>query len=390
LQELKLKKNKMKLLEKILVPVDVNSVSDEQINATIKLANAYKSEIILMYVAPDYELKDEIKDIVIKSVTESLNEIKKILISNKVKVKEPIIVSGNIVDTIVQKANLEKVNLVLIGANRKKKRAKFKLGITAEQIIRISDVPIWLVNAEQKPLFKNILCPVDFSEPSKRALNNAILLARKFKSTLCILTVYEPLVYVSHRINVDLEAENATRLRRAKNEMKTFIQEFDLDGVDYKIEVRSGNVDDKILNTIKKQQIDLLIMGTNGRSGLSRFFMGSVTEKVIREMPCSFITLKKIDIIQLKLDNEIKEIEVHFKNGEELIRNAFYEEAIEQFLMCLQVNDMHIPSMNKLAELYNKSGDKNKSLYYQNMVKKILTKLWDRKIEEEIRRHYRF
>jgi nucleotide-binding universal stress UspA family protein len=343
-----------------------------------------------MYVAPDYELKDEIKDIVIKSVTESLNEIKKILISNKVKVKEPIIVSGNIVDTIVQKANLEKVNLVLIGANRKKKRAKFKLGITAEQIIRISDVPIWLVNAEQKPLFKNILCPVDFSEPSKRALNNAILLARKFKSTLCILTVYEPLVYVSHRINVDLEAENATRLRRAKNEMKTFIQEFDLDGVDYKIEVRSGNVDDKILNTIKKQQIDLLIMGTNGRSGLSRFFMGSVTEKVIREMPCSFITLKKIDIIQLKLDNEIKEIEVHFKNGEELIRNAFYEEAIEQFLMCLQVNDMHIPSMNKLAELYNKSGDKNKSLYYQNMVKKILTKLWDRKIEEEIRRHYRF
>jgi nucleotide-binding universal stress UspA family protein len=380
----------MKLLEKILVPVDVNSVSDEQINATIKLANAYKSEIILMYVAPDYELKDEIKDIVIKSVTESLNEIKKILISNKVKVKEPIIVSGNIVDTIVQKANLEKVNLVLIGANRKKKRAKFKLGITAEQIIRISDVPIWLVNAEQKPLFKNILCPVDFSEPSKRALNNAILLARKFKSTLCILTVYEPLVYVSHRINVDLEAENATRLRRAKNEMKTFIQEFDLDGVDYKIEVRSGNVDDKILNTIKKQQIDLLIMGTNGRSGLSRFFMGSVTEKVIREMPCSFITLKKIDIIQLKLDNEIKEIEVHFKNGEELIRNAFYEEAIEQFLMCLQVNDMHIPSMNKLAELYNKSGDKNKSLYYQNMVKKILTKLWDRKIEEEIRRHYRF
>jgi universal stress protein E len=380
----------MKLLEKILVPVDVNTDSDEQINATIKLANAYKSEIILMYVAPDYELKDEIKDIVIKSVTESLNEIKEILISNKVNVKEPIIVFGNIVDAIVQKADLEKVNLVLIGANRKKKRAKFKLGIIAEQIIRISDVPIWLANAEQKPLFKNILCPVDFSEPSKRALNNAILLARKFKSTLSILTVYEPLVYVSHRIKVDLDAENATRLKRAKNEMKTFIQEFDLDGVDHKIEVRSGNVEEKILNTIKKQQIDLLIMGTNGRSGLSRFFMGSVTEKVIREMPCSFITIKKINIIQLKLDNEIKEIEVHFKNGEELIKNAFYEEAIEQFLMCLQVNDMHIPSMKKLAELYYKSGDKNKSLYYQNMVKEILTKLWDRKIEEEIRKYYRF
>jgi universal stress protein E len=56
----------------------------------------------------------------------------------------------------------------------------------------------------------------------------------------------------------------------------------------------------------------------------------------------------------LKLDNEIKEIEAHFKNGEELIKNAFYEEAIDQFLICLQINDMHIPSMKRLAELYDK------------------------------------
>jgi nucleotide-binding universal stress UspA family protein len=286
----------MKLLEKILVPIDVNTDSKEQISVTIKLANAYKSEILLMYVVPDEALKDEIKDIVIKSVTELLNEIKKTLESNKVKVLEPIIAFGNIASTIVQKANLEKVHLVLIGANEKKKRAKFKLGIIAEQIIRISDVPVWLVNAEQKPLFKHILCPVDFSEPSKRALNNAIMLAGKYKSALCILTVYEPIDYVSKRINVDLEEENETRLKRVKNEMRTFLKEFNLDGVNHKIEVKRGKVDEKILNTIKKQPIDLLIMGTNGRTGLSRFIMGSVTEKVIREMPCSFITIKDFDV----------------------------------------------------------------------------------------------
>ncbi|MCU0412912.1 MAG: hypothetical protein MUE91_00715 [Ignavibacteriaceae bacterium] len=99
---------------------------------------------------------------------------------------------------------------------------------------------------------------------------------------------------------------------------------------------------------------------------------------------------KKNDVIQLKLDYEIKEIELHFKNGEELIKNGFYDEAINQFLICLQVNDMHIPSMKKLADLYNKSGDTNKSLFYENMAKEILSKLWDKKIEEEIRRHYRF
>jgi universal stress protein E len=380
----------MKLLEKILIPIDVNTDTKELMNATIKLANSYQSEIMLLYVVPDNELKDPIKDIVIKSVTESLNEIKEILISNKVTVREPIIVFGNIVDTIVQKANSEKVNLLLIGSSEKNKNAKFKLGIIAEQIIRNSDVPVWLVNSNHKTSFSNILCPVDFSEPSRRALYNAILLARKFKSALSILTVYEPLVYVSKRLNIDLEAENAIRLKRVKNEMKTFIKEFDLDGVDHKIEVKSGKVDEKILKAIKKQHIGLLIMGTNGRTGLSRFFMGSVTEKVIREMPCSFITIKKSDIIKLKLDNEIKEIEIHFKNGEELIKNAFYEEAIEQFLICLQVNDMHIPSLNRLAEIYNKTGDARKSMYYKDMAKEILSRLWDRKIEEEIRQHYKF
>ncbi|MDP2237736.1 MAG: universal stress protein [Bacteroidales bacterium] len=379
----------MKLLEKILVPVDVNTGSEEQINATIRLANVYNSEILLMYVAPDKELNEEIKNIVLKSITESLNEIKEILESNKVKVREPIIAFGSIADTIAQKGNLEKVNLVLIGANKKKKRAKFKLGIIAEQIIRISDVPVWLVNAEQKTFFKHLLCPVDFSEPSKRALSNAILLARKHKSTLSILTVYEPLASVSKKINIDLEEENASRLKRVKNEMDTFIKDLDLEGVDHKIEIKSGIADKKILNIIKKQNIDLLIMGTNGRTGLNRFFMGSVTEKVIREMPCSFITIKKTDIIKLKIDNEIKEIEAHFKNGEELIKNALYEDAIDQFLICLEVNDMHIPSMHKLTEIYDKTGDAVKSLYYKNMAKEILSKLWDRKIEVEIRRHYR-
>lgn len=78
--------------------------------------------------------------------------------------------------------------------------------------------------------------------------------------------------------------------------MTAFIKEFDLDGVVHKIEIKSGKADEKILNAIKNQHIDLLIMGTNGRTGLSSFFMGSVTEKVIREMPCSFITIKKNDV----------------------------------------------------------------------------------------------
>jgi two-component SAPR family response regulator len=117
--------------------------------------------------------------------------------------------------------------------------------------------------------------------------------------------------------------------------------------------------------------------------------MGSVTEKVIRQLPCSFVTTKTQNIYQLRLDTEIKEIEIHFKNAEKLQKSGFYKEAIEQCLICLKINDMHIPSMYKLAKLYKFLGDDAQVSYYEKMASDLLRRLWDKKIEYEIRTHYR-
>lgn len=390
MKKLTLKSRDMKLLEKILVPVDVSTDNTEQINTAVKLASAYNSEIILLYVVPDDDLQNKLKEFVLKAAKESLDEIREILVAGKVIAGEPKVAFGKIVSTIIDTANSETVNLILIGSKSKPRKSIYKLGVTAEQIIRMSDVPVFLVKSEPKKLFANILCPVDFSEPSARALHNAIKLARKFDSTLMVYTVYEPLTHIPLWLNIDLEEENASRLKRVENELESFIRDFDLEGIKHKIEIKTGKIEEQILEAINELHIDLLIMGTNGRTGISWFFMGSITEKVIREMPCSVITIKKLDVIRLKLDYAIKEIAVHYKIGEELISNAFYEKAIEQFKICLQVNDMHIPSINKLAELYEKLGDTEKSLYYKDMATEILQKTWDKKIEEEIRRHYRF
>jgi nucleotide-binding universal stress UspA family protein len=284
----------MQQLEKILAPIDVHNDSKEQIKAIIKLSEVFHSEVLLIYVVPDQEISVATKDILVKSIMGSLNEIKEGLIDKQVKVRQPEVIFGPIVETIVQKATKEKVSLILIGDRQKKKREKFKLGVIAGQIIRESDKPVFVVNGEKETFFSNILCPVDFSEPSKRALHNAIFLAGKFNATLDILTVYEPLKYVSRWTNINLVAENAERLKDIGMEMQVFVAGFDLSGIVYNVEIQSGKIDAKIRNAIKRHGADLLIMGTNGRSGLSRFFMGSVTEKVIREMPCSFITVKSV------------------------------------------------------------------------------------------------
>ena len=379
----------MKLLEKILVPIDVNIDYKEQLNTAINIALSYNSEIIVMYVLSEEIVHNDIKELVINAISESLNKVKETLKKEGILIKEPSIVFGNPVDEILQSSISENVNLILIGSGIIDEKEKFRLGINADKLIRLSDKPVWVVKSNEETKLTNILCPVDFSDPSRRALKNAIILSRKFKANLRILGVYKPFVSTSLRLNVDTEEENAYRLGMIEKEMKQFVKEFDLDGIDHVIDIQAGVAHENILHTIKEYGHDLLVMGTNGRSGLNRIVMGSVTEKVTREMPCSFVTTKTQDIIQLRFDNEIKEIEIHFKNANNLVENGFYKEAINQYMICLQINDMHIPTMYKLAEVHKIIGDNAKAGYYDNMAKDLLARLWDKKIELEIRKHYR-
>ncbi len=379
----------MKLLEKILVPVDINTDNKEHLSIAIELARSFDSEIIIVYVLPDEVLHNDIKEIVLRAISDALNKIKETFKEEGIMVREPLIEYGKPVEKILQIALKENANLILAGSGSKSLKDKFQLGITAEKLIQMSDKPVWIVKSNEESKLTNILCPIDFSEPSKRALKNAILLAKKFKANIRILAVYEPYTNTSPRLKIDIANENAILLKNFEEKISLFVKEFDLNGLNSIIDIQAGSVHERILHTIKEFGHDLLVIGTNGRSGINRFIVGSITEKVTREMPCSFVTTKTQDIIQLKFDDEIKEIEIHFKNANKLVESGFNEEAINQFLICLQINDMHIPSMYKLAELYEKNGDSPKAKYYDDMAEELLARLWDKKIEQEIRKHYK-
>ena len=129
-------------------------------------------------------------------------------------------------------------------------------------------------------------------------------------------------------------------------------------------------------------------MGANGKSLLQRVFLGSVTEMVIRQLPGSMVITKSENILNLKIDFEISEIEKHFTNAMQLEKTGYYEDAIDQLKICLQINDLHIPALNALIKLYIKVGKKDLSEMYSKKLDEILRRLWDKKIEMEIRKNY--
>ncbi len=126
-------------------------------------------------------------------------------------------------------------------------------------------------------------------------------------------------------------------------------------------------------------------MGTTGKSGINKILMGSVTEKVIREVLCSFITLKNEDAIVLELEAKIQDIENHYATAQELFDKGFFEESINQFNICLGINYAHISSLKGLASVYEKLGDINSAKKYREMIKNVLDQILNMKIEQEVR-----
>jgi nucleotide-binding universal stress UspA family protein len=380
----------MKLLEKILLAADFSKSTDNVVENAIGLAKTFQSKIVLIHVLPDDISNEKARLLLNDAAIKELELINERIKSEGVKTDNPILEFGNHFDKIINSADNINANVIVIGAGEKTENDAFQLGTTAEKIIRKSIKPVWIVKNNSPLNIKNILCPVDFSTESKRALKNAIIMARRFNAELIIFSVYEMIYADSLKFKLDWEEETEyVRLEHIK-EFDTFLKGFNLTDLKWDKEIKEGLPATEILNAISVYQTDLLIMGTTGRSGLNRIVMGSVTEKVIREVPCSFITIKSKDIIDLRLSTKIRDVETHYNIAKQLMKDGFLKESINEYKVCLSINDMHIPSLHGISKDYKKLGKNKRSEKYKNMLKEVLQRIWDREIEKEIRKSYKF
>ena len=128
----------------------------------------------------------------------------------------------------------------------------------------------------------HVLCPVDFSAISRRALNHATALAQWYDATLTVLNVFPvmPVMDVPPLVLDD----------KLRNELTGALRRFtELVPAGVRLELRVEQADtihDKIRENACNNHVDLLVMGSHGRSGFKRLLLGSVAERVIRHAPC--------------------------------------------------------------------------------------------------------
>ena len=143
---------------------------------------------------------------------------------------------------------------------------------------------------------RRILHPTDFSRASRAAFTKAVEMAKTNRAELLLVHVLGPPVmpmvgdgYVSPKVYEDIAATArsqaqtelnrlATRARKAGARMKTVLME--------------GVPHEQITRAARSKRVDLIVIGTHGRTGLAKFFLGSVAGRVVSIAPCPVLTVR--------------------------------------------------------------------------------------------------
>jgi nucleotide-binding universal stress UspA family protein len=144
---------------------------------------------------------------------------------------------------------------------------------------------------------KKMAFSTDFSENADQAFELAFDLAKKYGARLFLVHVVPPLVFPSP-VMEEFISEQANYqfleqvIQRSLEQIEsTYINR--MGGYDnHQIRVLSGHPASELLNFIDQEQLDLLVMGTHGFTGLAHFFLGSTAEKVVRRANCSVLTVR--------------------------------------------------------------------------------------------------
>jgi nucleotide-binding universal stress UspA family protein len=209
---------------------------------------------------------------------------------------------GGVVRTILDEAKTLPADLIVLGTHGHSGFDRWMLGSVTEKILRTAACPVLIVPppvgnppVDAVTMFKRILCPVDFSDSSMKALEYALSLAKEADAELLLMHVIEALPDVAHwqqSINpaiveyLRLSEQNAlTRMRTALPAgARTWCTPREL--------LATGKPYEEILRVARDEDVHLIVMGVYGRNPIDLAFFGSTTNHVVRAANCPVLTSK--------------------------------------------------------------------------------------------------
>ena len=142
---------------------------------------------------------------------------------------------------------------------------------------------------------RRILHPSDFSPASRPAFRRAVELARSLRSRLLLIHVIGPPPLAGEGYMTPEIIQSALRSQRdaAERRLRMLVNRARTAGVRVSaLVLESGMTHEQIVRVARRQRADMIVMGTHGRTGLTRLLLGSVAARVIATAPCPVLTVR--------------------------------------------------------------------------------------------------
>lgn len=201
-----------------------------------------------------------------------------------------IVDEGDTAEVIVRHAERRDCDLIITGVARDELFGRVTLGNTVDRLLRRSRTPLLIVKNRARQPYHHITVAADFSEPSRHALEAAV---RFFPDqTLTIFHAYEPLL---SGLTDDPAAYRLQYRTVAEGEYTAFLATLQSDAA-IKQRMRSfiefGRPSDILREGVRDLNIDLVVLGTQGRGAIAEALIGSVAKDIMAEVPCDVLLIR--------------------------------------------------------------------------------------------------
>ncbi len=308
----------MILIKRILFPTDYSRCSDDALLRALWLAELSGAELHIVHALLPLDYDPWNKDHHLPDLARIQRQIDALMPEgagpgNAHRFETTAITTATVrgiapAPAILTYAREHEMDIIVMGTHGRRGLNHLMMGSVAEEVVRMSTCPVLTVRETASPLapINQILVPLDFSGFSSQALTTARSIAFDMGATIRVLHVIEEVIHPSFYVTGQTALSSwypeieATSVK----EMQNLAAQAGGPEVPLEFHVKEGRAAVDIVSFAKRNAIQLIVMASHGLTGIEHFFLGSVTEKVVRLAPCPVLVIKSFGTRALSRTSE--------------------------------------------------------------------------------------
>jgi nucleotide-binding universal stress UspA family protein len=289
----------MAKLEKLLLSTDGSDFSEGAVREGIKLAKICSSKLVVMSVIetnPEFEVlaprmieKEE------KETRDRLERVKSTAAKEGVECEMVARHAESPFRAIIEEAEKNQANMIIMGRRGRTGLRRLLMGSVTAKVIGHSPCNVLVVPKAAEISYRKILVATDGSKYSVAAASEAIGIARRCRASLVVISVVpsetaSPFDIVHSEMQHEMIAQK--EFHEGEKNVNDLLVIARQEGVTAEGLIIEGRPYEVIVESAREKGVDLIVMGSHGRTGLERLLMGSVTERVVGHADCSVLIVK--------------------------------------------------------------------------------------------------